>query len=273
MLVVGFHQSARHTGARKVRRKRTKTRRILLGFLFLLGAPRLLTLYIGLPMVVVGQLINLLTYGVLTKRDTLVTMGPYAWCRNPFYVGTLMTDLGFVVCCDPTRPFTLTILLGYAAVQGTFYYHQMLKEEKLLLGIHGEAYEAYRRRVRWRLLPSPIAALKNGGFSFKWSGRLALHNKIFSRALSAGFWLIAFWALSIATGNGQSYVLAFDVDYKPVFTNLWLMLAAAAVTAVYILLRILEWKNRKREELQKTTKEEVESDTGIDTDPARISET
>ena len=206
-----------------------------------------MTLYIGLPMVVVGQLINLLTYGILTKRDTLVTTGPYAWCRNPFYVGTLMTDFGFAVMCDPTRPFSLAILLAYAAVQGTFYYLQMLKEEKLLYGIHGENYTAYCRNTRWRLLPSPIAAIRNGGFSFRWSARLALHNKIYSRSLSAGFWVIAFWALSIATADGNTYLLSFDVNFLPAFENPWLMLTAGIVTTVYILFRIFEWKNRKKE--------------------------
>lgn len=200
-------------------------------------------------MVIVGQLINLMTYGVLTKRDTLVTSGPYAWCRNPFYVGTLLSDFGFCVMCDPTNIRTLIITLAYALVQGSFFYMQMLKEERLLLSIHREEYEAYCRRTRWRLLPSPVSAFKNGGFSFTWSGRLALHNKIFSRALSAGFWIIAFWGLCIATGGGQSYVLAlWGLDFWNVLTDPWLMLAACAVTAVYILFRIIEKRNRKREE-------------------------
>jgi len=257
---------------KKARRKRTKARRVLLGFLFLLGSPQPLTLYIGIPMVVVGQIINLMTYGVLTKRDNLVTSGPYAWCRNPFYVGTLLSDFGFCVMCDPTRIRTLIVMLAYAAIQGTFYYMQMLKEEKLLRALHREEYEAYRRRTRWRLLPSPISALKNGGFSFTWSARLALHNRIFSRALSAGFWIIAFWGLCIATGGGQSYVLAlWGLDFWEVLTDPWLMLAACAVTAVYTLFRVIEKRNRRREEeeqgkaaLERASASE-QSDNGVTT--------
>lgn len=235
----------------KVHRKRTKTRRVLFGFLFLLGRPNTTTFMIGLPMVAVGQIINLLTYGVLTKRDTLVTTGPYAWCRNPFYVGTLLTDFGFCVMCDPTTPFTLTIMLSYAALQGTFFYMQMLREERQLHEMHTGKYEDYCRKVRWRLLPSPVAAARYGGFSCSWSGSLALHNKIFSRAISAGFWVLAFWALMIATGNGVSYALSFKepVNFWRVLKDLWLMLAAAGVTAVYILFRILEWRNRESEKI------------------------
>lgn len=233
----------------KVKRKRTKTRRVLLGLLFLLGRPNATTFMIGLPMVAVGQLINLLTYGVLTKRDSLITTGPYAWCRNPFYVGTLLADFGFCVICNPARPFTLTIMLCYAAAQGSFIYMQMLKEERQLLKIHGERYEEYRRLVRRRLLPSPVAALRYGGFSCSWSARLALHNKIFSRVLSAGFWVLAFWALMRATANGASYALSFSkpVDFWLVLGDPWLMLTAAGVTAVYIIFRILEWRKRESE--------------------------
>jgi protein-S-isoprenylcysteine O-methyltransferase Ste14 len=167
-------------------------------------------------------------------------------------------------------------LLGYAVVQTVFYYQQMFKEEKLLHEMHGQEYEAYCRRVRCRLLPSPVAALKYGGIRFKWSARLALHNKIFSRVISAGFWLIAFWGLSIATGNGASYALAFssNVDFWRVLGNPWLMLAAGAVTAVYVLLRILEWKNRQREEASKAAAEPepVTADAGSDKDLSKVSE-
>jgi protein-S-isoprenylcysteine O-methyltransferase Ste14 len=229
-------------------------------------------------MVVVGQLINLMTYGVLTKRDKLVTSGPYAWCRNPFYVGTLLSDFGFCVMCDPTRIRTLIITLGYALVQGSFFYIQMLKEEKLLCELHGEEYEAYRKRTRWRLLPSLVSAIRYGGFSFKWSARLALHNKIFSRALSAGFWIIAFWGLSIITNtNGeQSYILAiWGLNFVGVLTDPWLMLTACAITAVYILFRIVEKRNRQREEEEqkKTDTPDAESASGqTDTDMPKVSE-
>jgi protein-S-isoprenylcysteine O-methyltransferase Ste14 len=256
-----------YVGMKRIHRKRTKARRLLLGFLFLLGSPRILTLYIGLPMVIVGQLINLLTYGVLTKRDSLVKTGPYAWCRNPFYVGTFLTDFGFVAMCNPSRLNTLIILIGYAVVQITFYYQQMFREEKLLRGMHGEEYEDYCRKVRWRLLPSPVAAFKYGGIFFRWSARLALHNKIYSRVISAGFWVIAFWALSIATGNGTSFLLSFKgINFWLVFTNLWLMLTASAVTAVYILFRILEWKNRQKEDAQKAAAESASASAGSGND-------
>jgi len=208
-------------------------------------------MYIGLPMVIVGQLINLLTYGVLTKRDSLVTKGPYAWCRNPFYVGTFLTDFGFCVICDPTKPFTIAIIIGYALVQGTFYYLQIRKEEKLLHGIHGEKYEEYRRKVPTRLIPSIFSAVKNRGFSMKWSGSLALHNRIFSRALSAGSWAVVFWAVMTMTGGKDTYMLSFDdINLARILDNPWLMITAAAVVVAYVGFRIVEAGRRKKEEAE-----------------------
>lgn len=225
-------------------------------------------------MVVVGQLINVLTYGVLTKRDSLVTSGPYAWCRNPFYVGTFLSDFGFCVMCDPTKPFTLAIFIGYAVVQGLFYYQQVRKEEKLLGDLHGEAYSQYRRRVPTRLIPSPISAVRNGGFSFTWSGSLALHNTVFSRGLSAGFWIIAFWALNMGTGDGQTYLLSFSgLDFWGLVTNGWFILTVSAVIAAYTVFRILEsHKRRKEAEALEGAAEEAASGAGTGKDLSEVSE-
>jgi len=214
----------------------------------------MLTVYYGLPMVIVGQLVNLWTYGVLTKRDRLVTSGPYAWCRNPFYVGTFLTDFGFCVMCDPSRPVTLGIIAAYAVIQGALNYQQMFKEERLLKEFHGERYDDYRRRVRWRLLPSPISAIRNGGFSINWSGRLALHNKIFSRIISHFFWVSVFWALALVTHDGRTYLLAFDVDLKVILANAWLLVVTGAMVALYYTAVFVERWNRKKEEQEESAR-------------------
>ena len=146
---------------KRVRKVRTKTRRALYLFLFLLARPTQFTISVGIPLVALGQFINLMTYGTLRKRDTLVTWGPYAWCRNPFYVGTLLSDFGFCVMCNPADIAVAIITAGYAVAQGTFFYLQILKEERLLLDIHGREYEEYCEKVRWRLLPSIVSAIRN----------------------------------------------------------------------------------------------------------------
>jgi len=226
---------------KKIHGKRTKARRILFLFLFLLGTPTPISLSIGIPMVALGQLINLITYGVLTKRGDLVTAGPYAWCRNPFYLGTLLSDFGFCTICDPSRIPTLAVTLAYAAVQLTLYHLRILAEEKKLRERFGAEYEAYCARVRRRIVPSLLSAIRYGGFSMRWSAGLALNNRIFSRVASAAFWCVAFWAICILTGGGANCLISFvNPKFQAICKNAWLLAAAGGTIVIYAASRIAE---------------------------------
>jgi hypothetical protein len=90
--------------------------------------------------------------------------------------------------------------------------------------------------------------MRYGGFSFRWSAGLALHNKIFSRATSAAFWVLAFWAVSIAGGGEGRYLLSFELDFWPVLSSGWILPAAAVAAACYVVFRLLEWNKRRRRE-------------------------
>ena len=80
------------------------------------------------------------------RGQTLVDTGPYAIVRHPFYTGGLFMIAG------------LTLWLGsYAALIGSFCLLAPLAvriavEERFLIE-HLEGYEAYRRRVRSRMVP------------------------------------------------------------------------------------------------------------------------
>ena len=52
----------------------------------------------GVPLVILGELIRILASGYLEKKGTkLATAGPFAYVRNPLYVGNFFLGLGFVV--------------------------------------------------------------------------------------------------------------------------------------------------------------------------------
>ncbi|MFH1422437.1 MAG: isoprenylcysteine carboxylmethyltransferase family protein [Planctomycetota bacterium] len=242
----------------KTRRVRTKTRRFLYIFLFFFARPDITTLLIGLSMVALGQLIHIITYGVLQKRDTLSTTGPYAWCRNPFYVGSLLSDFGFCVISNPSDIAVAIITACYALVQGTFYTLQIKKEEKLLYSIHKEKYEDYCKRVRRRLIPSLVSAIRNGGFSFKWSAGLALWNRVFSRAVSAGFWICIFWGVLLVTISGKTRIINMDVNFNAVLDNYYVIIVAVVASVCYHILRFVEGRLRKkRSEEELSDKEPV----------------
>ncbi|MCA9239484.1 MAG: isoprenylcysteine carboxylmethyltransferase family protein [Planctomycetales bacterium] len=80
------------------------------------------------------------------RQHYVVRSGPYAYVRHPGYAGMLLAHYG------------IPLLLGSAwaaapLVVGTgFFVARVLREERTLAaGL--PAYEAYRQRVRWRLLP------------------------------------------------------------------------------------------------------------------------
>lgn len=57
--------------------------------------PDLLSLAIGLPLSACGLALRAWAAGHLAKDQRLATSGPYAFTRNPLYLGTLITALGF----------------------------------------------------------------------------------------------------------------------------------------------------------------------------------
>src|SRR6202050_1830253 len=76
--------------------------RVPLGFLFAvlyfwLARPAWRSLALGAILVVPGLLVRALASGHVRKNEALATSGPYAYARNPLYLGSLLIGLGFAV--------------------------------------------------------------------------------------------------------------------------------------------------------------------------------
>ena len=76
------------------------------------------------------------------KKGTLITAGPYAYVRNPLYVGTFLVGLGF---CVAVRNVWLSA--GGIALFVLLYRRKALRESELILGEWGDVYAAYQRAV------------------------------------------------------------------------------------------------------------------------------
>jgi protein-S-isoprenylcysteine O-methyltransferase Ste14 len=75
----------------------------------------------------------------------LVTLGPYRWTRNPMYLGLFTTLLGFA-CYFGKLPLFLVPPAFFLIIDRCHISY----EEAKLLGLFGEAYAEFRRRVaRW----------------------------------------------------------------------------------------------------------------------------
>lgn len=80
-------------------------------------------------------------------RGELLTTGPYARVRHPFYTGFLSLAVGLAVLI----PLLETVMLAVFSVGGILFFVQ--REEEFLLQRYGRAYVDYRRRVPYKIIP------------------------------------------------------------------------------------------------------------------------
>ena len=122
--------------------------RVPLGFLcgaafILLARPAPWTLAAGGIVALVGLGVRAWAAGHLRKNTALATSGPYAYSRNPLYLGSFILGVGFTVAAG--RP----LLLGgaFAALFLGIYRPVMRVEAATLAELFGEEYRRYARTV------------------------------------------------------------------------------------------------------------------------------
>ena len=126
--------------------------RVSVGFVvaaafLLLARPTLTSLATGAAIALVGLSIRAWAAGHLRKNQKLAVSGPYAHVRNPLYVGTLLTGIGFAVA-------GAHLGIGLAMVAFfLLYYLPVVGEEESHLRKILPGYDEYARRVP-RLVPS-----------------------------------------------------------------------------------------------------------------------
>src|SRR5712671_4473204 len=121
--------------------------RVPLGFVcaaifFLLSRSRPLTLAIGAGIAVPGLILRAWATGHLRKNDALAVTGPYAYTRNPLYLGSFLMGVGFTVA---SGRFVLGFL--FAALFLGIYVPVMRVESATLAELFGESYERYLKAV------------------------------------------------------------------------------------------------------------------------------
>jgi protein-S-isoprenylcysteine O-methyltransferase Ste14 len=123
---------------------------LLVAAFALLSRPDAASLSMGLPVSVVGLLLRAWAAGHLAKNQQLAASGPYAYVRNPLYIGTLIVALGLIIAAR--EPLVGMIFL---AVFVLIYLPVIELEEQHLRKLFPE-YEAYAASVpmlRPRLIP------------------------------------------------------------------------------------------------------------------------
>ncbi len=117
------------------------------------------SLALGLPVSVLGLWLRAWATGHVEKNIRLAESGPYAYVRNPLYLGTLLVAAGFVIA---SRRWLLAALFG--AVFLLVYLPAIELEQQHLRQLF-PSFDAYAERVPalW-----PTFAPVRGGRRFRW---------------------------------------------------------------------------------------------------------
>ncbi len=131
---------------------------LIIGVVFLwVAKPDLNSLIRGIPFILLGELIRTWAAGSINKEyEKLTIWGPYAYTRNPLYVGSFLLGFGFVIMANQWVLLLIFLFLFLFVYRST-----ILDEENTLSRVFGEAFAEYKRKVpRFipRLSPRPNVA-------------------------------------------------------------------------------------------------------------------
>ena len=135
----------------------------ILGILFLLFMhPSTRSLWIGGAIALPGSVLRLWAAGHIEKGRVLTQGGPYAFTRNPLYLGSFFMALGIILAGQG-----YWLLPAFAGFFVLFYFPVMKAEEQDLLAGYGERFVEYSNRVP--LFFPAFQKTGNASSAFLWS--------------------------------------------------------------------------------------------------------
>ena len=155
-----------------------------------LSRPNGLSILLSLPLVLGGEALRLWASGHIEKTRRLATGGPYAYTRNPLYVGSLMLALGLAAASASSW-----VVLAVAAYLVAFYPSVIREEASFLRQTFTEEYGLWARDVPLflpRLNPAGPRAT-----TFAWS-RVAA-NREWRTAIALPVAIALLWARGLAS--------------------------------------------------------------------------
>jgi protein-S-isoprenylcysteine O-methyltransferase Ste14 len=200
-------------------------------------------LTIGLLMLTAGEALRILTVGLAyiirggknrkIYAKNLVTDGVFAHCRNPLYIGNILTVSSYMfISGNPTG-----IVLG-SLIFIVIYRLIVLSEERFLTEKFGQAYIDYCADVpRWLPKLSGLGETINN-FEFDWPGVAVKENGTIFTSLMITVGLMS-WKLNLAGSLAQN--------------KMPLIAAAAFILTAYLTVRFLK-KTRRLKSMRASSK-------------------
>lgn len=164
--------------------------RVPLGFIcgalfVVLSRPRPATLIAGGAVALLGLALRAWAAGHIRKNSSLATAGPYAYTRNPLYLGSFLLGLGFTIAASQ-----LILGLLFVALFLGIYLPVMRVEAATLSQLFGEDYTRYARAVPL-FFPRPVPYRDEKTVDAKFDAELYLRYREYQAAIG----LLIAWGL------------------------------------------------------------------------------
>ena len=140
---------------------------------------------IGASVSILGLALRAWAAGHIRKNAQLATSGPYAFTRNPLYLGSFLLGLGFTIASG-------RIVLGllFAALFLGIYLPVMRVEATTMAQLFGSQYDAYRQSVPL-FFPRITPFRESGTVANRFDGTLYMRYREYRAALG----LVVAWGL------------------------------------------------------------------------------
>jgi len=132
-----------------------------------------IAMIIGFSITVIGQLIRVITIGLVyiirggkdrrVYAEDLVTTGIFAHCRNPLYVGNILILVGLGIASN-----SLLFMAVFTPLFLFFWQAIVLAEEDYLRNKFGEQYDQYCKKTNRWLINFRGIGNTIGSMEFKW---------------------------------------------------------------------------------------------------------
>jgi protein-S-isoprenylcysteine O-methyltransferase Ste14 len=141
-------------------------------------APHLQAVAWSLALVVPGLWLRAYAAGTVKKNRELTVTGPYAYTRNPLYLGSMLIAAGFAVALL-SWPVALVLAVGFAVI-----YVPVIASEERFLRANFPGFDDYCRHVP-RLIPRLTPASHSGARAGSFSFSLYLHHREYNAGMGA----------------------------------------------------------------------------------------